>query len=234
MRLLKPLKSGFTLVEIMMGLALSSIVFLGAMNFLSHTVNTDEYQKQMILLQNEASFAMDYMVNDLRMAGFVISNEIDTLGRQPMDWILSGDAVVAGNDRFAVTYENFNNNTDCDGNVPADDIINQYAVDVDGVLTCNTVVLLDNVVSLQILYGMDINDDGRIDRYLKTANAAIGSQDSRYKVIAAKIDLVVRSTRGFGADYQKRFRIVGEADLVFGDNFIYRKYTRTVFLKNMI
>jgi type IV pilus assembly protein PilW len=234
MRLFIVVKSGFTLVEILMGMAISSIVFLGALNFLSNTVNTDEYQKEMMFVQNESSFALDYMVTDLRMAGFVISNEINTLERQPIDWALSGDAVVAGNDRMAVQYENFNNNTDCNGNIPADDIVNQYAVDINGILTCNNTVLLDNVVSFQVLYGMDINDDGRIDRYLKTGNASIGSQDGRYKVIATKIDMIVRSARGFGNAYEKRFRIMGEPELVITDNFIYRKYTRTVFLKNMI
>ena len=102
-------KMGFTLIELSVGIAIASIVFLGALNFITSTVSTDEYQKDMIILQNESKFALDYMTQDLLLAGFSITNESETLEKQPFNWGNTFDSQNGINDSMQVDYENFNN-----------------------------------------------------------------------------------------------------------------------------
>lgn len=227
-------KNGYTIVELMLGLSLASIVFLGALKFINSTVNTDEYQKDMINLQNESNFAISYITSDAKMSGFSISSTISTTNKQPFIWDKTLDNYEGrNNDSIKISYENFDNNTDCDGNDNLENIENMYYVDEFKNLKCNDITLIENVESFQILYGVDINNDFRADRYLKSTEASIASQNPEYTIVSLKIDLLSRNNREFGSQYEKSFNIIGHNKLTFNDMYIYRKHTRIIQLKNM-
>jgi prepilin-type N-terminal cleavage/methylation domain-containing protein len=227
-------KNGFTLLELMIGILVSSIVFFGAITFVQTTVQTDEYQKEMIILQNESKFSIDYLVNDIQLAGFVLSTNSNAYQKQPFIWddtLDSYDSRIS--DSIHIEYDNFNNNTNCSGVSNLTTIRNFYFVNDQDQLLCNDIVLMENVKSLQFLYGVDINGDFRADRYLKSGDASIASLDSRFRIVSVRLDIVTSSETGYGGVYEKSFDIIAEPTITYDDNLIYRHYSRSLILKNM-
>ncbi|MCK5716406.1 MAG: PilW family protein [Thiomargarita sp.] len=65
---------GFTLIEIMVTVLISSILMAGAMQMFISTKNTYDLQSQMVKMQNNARFVMDEMTREIRMAGYAGCN----------------------------------------------------------------------------------------------------------------------------------------------------------------
>ncbi len=63
-------QQGFTLIEIMAAVLISSILMLGAMQMFINTKQTYDLQSQMAKMQNNARFIMDELTREIRMAGY--------------------------------------------------------------------------------------------------------------------------------------------------------------------
>jgi type IV pilus assembly protein PilW len=225
-------KHGYTLIELMVGILISSIVAGGALKFIETAMNTDQYQKATILIQNETKYAVDYLVSDIRMAGFSLTEDLNSFEKQPFDWTNTTDGVGNLPDQIEITYENSQNNTDCNGVSNLAMISNHYYVN-NGNLMCNNQTILDNIEIFEILYGIDLNNNGRVDRYLSATTARPISENSLYRVIAVRFDIISSSENGYSGVYLKSFNISNSRKLDFTDNKIYKSYTRTIMLKNM-
>ena len=64
-------QSGITVVEILVGLALSLIILAGVMHILINNKQTYRVQEAFARLQENGRFAMNFIIKDLRMAGFI-------------------------------------------------------------------------------------------------------------------------------------------------------------------
>jgi type IV pilus assembly protein PilW len=225
-------KKGYTLIELMVGILISSIVAGGALTFIETSMNTDQYQKATILLQNETKYAVDYLVSDIRIAGFALTDDLSSFEKQPFDWANTTDGNAENPDQIQIIYENSQNNTDCSGvsNLPI--ISNRYYVNNNN-LMCNNQIILDNIQVFQILYGIDLKNNGRIDRYLPATTARPISENSLYRIIAVRFDIISSSENGYNGVYLKSFNITNNNKIEFTDNRIYKSYTRTIMLKNM-
>lgn len=64
------LVAGFTLVEVMTALVIGSILMLGAISIMVNSKDTYETQDDLARLQENARFAMNLLIKDIRMAGY--------------------------------------------------------------------------------------------------------------------------------------------------------------------
>jgi type IV pilus assembly protein PilW len=79
-------RKGFTLVEIMVALAISSILMLGIIQVFSNSKRSSKVNEAVSRVQENARFAMEYIITDFRKAGYVgcnadnMRNFVDTSG----------------------------------------------------------------------------------------------------------------------------------------------------------
>ena len=169
-------QSGFSLVELMVAMALGLLITGAALSLFSTNQRMFQLQQGESELQEQGYLAMRFIVEDVRMAGF---HDI-SVGAAPSPVInasspsipASSDGGNSGNDRMTISYHGFR---DCEGNPSAStsrrEIINTYWVDDDGQLKCrgnqavpltSGVTLLDGVESFQVLYGMDTTPNDQV------------------------------------------------------------------------
>ncbi|MEL0082880.1 MAG: PilW family protein [Gammaproteobacteria bacterium] len=65
-----PQQAGFTLVEIMTALVIGAILMLGAITIMVNSKDAYETQDDLARLQENARFAMNLLIKDIRMAGY--------------------------------------------------------------------------------------------------------------------------------------------------------------------
>jgi type IV pilus assembly protein PilW len=204
--------AGFGLVELMVALLLGILV-LGAVLavYLSNT-QAAKFQTGLMRVQENGRFAIDVMSRSIRMAGYddpdtttpsetVGANFIQgTTGSAGAKWAkdnLKSDAATV-----AVDYEGGADIRDCRGApVAAGTVVsNQLAVWIndDGVgrLICSTAngnerELAEGVENMQVLYGIDSNDDGVANRYVDADDVGNWTQ-----VVSLQITLLVNSIEG--------------------------------------
>ncbi len=223
------LKKAYTLSEILIGVTLGIIVSEMAVRMLGNIINTDEYEKNMVTMQSDAMHVAEMLTSDLKKAGLFLN---DNTNNQPFDWTRTSDN-PGSNDSIAITYQNINSEYNCSSFIEMPNINNHYYV-ADGDLYCNNVVLLQNIESFQLLYGIDLNGDGVVNRYLNATQAEPISLDTNYRVVDVKFDITVASTREFTDDYDKIIFTPTEGEQTYSDGKIYRTMSRSTVLKNML
>ena len=151
----------FTLVEMMVAMLIGLIIIAGIVMLFVSSKQTYRLNTAMTHVHDNGRFAMNYLVSDLRKAGWVDS-DIETVDGHslaaPFDQLKDNVAVSGGqaSDGLTVRYYGEEN---CIGDKPSDGIVqNQYQLEAtaDGLpeLKCNGASLIKNVESFQIRYGV--------------------------------------------------------------------------------
>lgn len=253
-------EAGFSLVELIVALALGLLVTLAAVGLF--TTNQRTFQLQMALseVQEGGRFALDYIARDLRRVGLPRPDMI-----RP-DGILLGagnsvnNATVAGTEQDVLVFQ-FYGVRDCEGDVAAGAtvdspvlITHRYDVreNADGVreLFCQGSVdaattgaaLISGVDSFQILYGVDGSVDGaseRADGVPFAANYLTANQLSATDiVVAVRVGLLVHTDENIAglADTDRGFTVLDQAleagEGVLSELRVRRLFTTTVAIRN--
>ena len=222
---------GFTIVEIMVAMAISLILLLGVINIFMASKTSYTLQSGAARLQENARFALDFISRSVGMAGlnmapspaFTVANTLDGGGN-------ASDSIQV-NYKFA---------TDCLGNptgasgVASDlyDIRVEAATGVSN-LYCNNQPLVEGIENMQILYGQDSDADGVADSYVSAANVTDwGSANGG--IASIRIALLVSTVDDAGAtDNTPTFRLLNAPALgPFNDNMLRRVFTRTILVRN--
>ncbi|AUD78572.1 pilus assembly protein PilW [Kangiella profundi] len=162
---MKPLSrsntKAFTLVEMMVAMLIGLIIIAGIVMLFVSSKQTYRLNTAMTHVHDNGRFAMNYLVSDLRKAGWVDSDIVTVDGHSlaaPFDQLTDNIEVTGGqaSDGLTVRYYGEEN---CIGDKPADGIVrNQYQLQAtaDGLpeLKCNGASLIKNVESFQIRYGV--------------------------------------------------------------------------------
>ena len=162
---------GVGLIELMVAMALGALVVIGVIQVFTANRQTFRMQDAMSLTQESGTFAIDFISRDLARAGEDIEPAADD-DITAFDWPNSSDG-GAGNDVLAVVYDReATNGLFCNGeesSAGSTRISNRYWVNADNQLVCQGAefngvaftlvgqpqVLVDNVESFQVLYGVD-------------------------------------------------------------------------------
>ena len=123
---------GFTIVELMVALAITSVLALGAVSFLASATKANRVQSALSGLNLSGRFGLDQLARDIRMSGYRNNNW--TLGSLDNVITATDGAAATGGDSIALLYEG---PRDCNfALAPAGIVLNTYQV-VNGNLECN-------------------------------------------------------------------------------------------------
>lgn len=97
---------GLSMVELLVALALGLIITAAVLQMFLASKTTYRMQEALARVQENGRFAIDYLANDIRMAGYMGCNNVDRLqvnviADPPSDYSFSSSTVVSGDDNVA-------------------------------------------------------------------------------------------------------------------------------------
>jgi type IV pilus assembly protein PilW len=214
---------GFTIVELMVTLAITSVLVLGAITFLASADKSNRVQSALSGLSVSGRFGLDRLSRDIRMSGY---RNIDwTLGALS-DVISAIDGAAAdGGDRIALSYEG---TRDCNyALAPAGIVSNTYRV-VNGNLECNGQTVTSGVQEMQIYLGEDINNNGIANRWMSPGAAGLDLT----RVVSVRVHLLVRTNGNAISSGPQAYYFDSAQQAAVDDGQIRREYSVTVALRN--
>lgn len=204
-------EKGFSLVELMIAMALGTLVTVAAVQLFGTNQRTFQLQQGLTDVQEQGRFALDYISRDLRMMGL---RDPAVAGPEPGLVLLAttvngvvmpasqDDENGSGNDRLTFSFHARAGDADCEGDVTAAAalVANTYWVQNDQLFCAGSVsaltpglVLVVGVDSFQVQVGIDATADGipAAERYLRI-DEVVGTD----QIVSARIALLVRATQG--------------------------------------
>lgn len=222
-RTMKSSLSGFTLIELMITLAITGFLALGAATFFSSADRSNRVQSAMSGMNTSGRFGLDQIARDLRMSGYRDSDW--TAGPLTNVVVVQDGAAATGGDTVQISYEAAR---DCNFAPAVGGLVtNTYRV-VNGALECNDQEVTDGVEQLQIWLGEDIDNDGVANRWL--APGTVGLDMTR--IVAIRSHLLVRSQGSNINTNPQAFYYNNQQQVAVQDGQIRREYTITVALRN--
>jgi prepilin-type N-terminal cleavage/methylation domain-containing protein len=228
--------SGFTIIELMITLAITSFLILGSVTFLVSARNSNQLQSALSNLSSSGRFALDQIARDLRMSGY---RETDWTAGALASVVLGTNADSdVGGDTLTVVYEGFRDcafvqrgvDIDGDGDLDPGIVTNVYQV-VDGELQCNGQTITDGVQEMQIYFGEDTNASNSANRWMAPGEAGLNMQ----RIVSVRIHLLARTNSNNINPGAQRYYFDSEWRNVqdpVDDRQIRREYLITVALRN--
>ena len=215
--------SGFTIVEILVTLAITSFLVLGATTFLATAHVNNRVQQAVSGLSSDGRSGLDRISRDIRMSGY---RETDwSLGAMDNVIVATDGAPAAGGDILAVSYEG---PRDCTyALAPLGVISNTYQV-VNGSLECNGQPITGGVQEMQIYLGEDTDSDSVANRWL--APGTVGLDMTR--IVSVRVHLLVRTNANDISSGAQAYYFNNAMQPAINDGQIRREYSVTVALRN--
>ncbi len=219
--------AGFTLVELMIAMAIGMFLMAGAIGMLSQFRDGHRWLDGFSEVQENGRFAVQFLSRDVRMAGF----PADTFAGQAI--IGTNDDGGNGSDSITVSLES---GFDCLGNAVAGApavAVNRYFIATNA-LRCTgngvgnaTDILVDEIQNMQILYGEDLDGDSRPNRYVTSADVADWNSvvSVHLELLARSQDTVARQPAGYFFD---------GVEYAAGDRRVRRTFVTTVMLRDRV
>lgn len=223
-------QAGFSLVELLIAMALASIIAAGAITMLVSDAQTSRLQLNHVAAYTSGRFAFDFILADLRKAGYT--------NRASVTQIVSGTNTdgFTESDVLRIRYDaSLVGNRDCVGNSivvvnPAQNVVtNEYKVQNIGgvnVLTCNNSLLMPGVDGFQVLFGIDNTGDDVPDTYVKP------SEVNGNNVVTVQIAMLVASQNLIGEEATKQYQLLDVAGTLT-DRRLRTLYTTTERIRNI-
>jgi len=214
---------GFTIIELMVTLAITSILVLGAATFLASAHKANLVQSALSGLGVSGRFGLDQVARDIRMSGYresnwmlgALNNVITAIDRLP----------AIGGDSLTVLYEGVR---DCTYEVMLDGVVtNTYQV-TDGVLECNGQPITRGVQEMQVYFGEDTDNNRVANHWLSPG--AVGLDMSR--VVSVRIHLLVRTNANDISSGPQAYYFDQQLQAAVDDGQIRREYSVTVAMRN--
>ncbi|MBF1801053.1 PilW family protein [Alloalcanivorax profundimaris] len=234
--------AGFSLVELMVAMVLGLLITAAAVSLFSTNQRTFALQQAMSESQEQGQLALRFIGQDLQLTGYV-SDQVSTLNYPGVNletflgMPASADSANGTNDRLTISHHG---RADCTGTTltPAvvTEVANTYWVDDDGNLKCrgnlstDDVILLKDVRSFQVLYGIDQTVDAVAfaSRYVKPDD--VGGRP----VVAVKMALLLEKPLPSmeGAEEEQTFYLLDHQETVNEGRSLRRQFQSTVAIRN--
>jgi len=233
-------QQGFSLVEIMVAMALGLVLLGGTITIYSSSKNSYRLQENIAGLQENARFAIHALRRDVEVAGYPLIRNI-----VPFNAALTLDGGGNNSDQITTQYRSDAQfNTDCLGAFVAAGnlVINRYSIDANNNLRCQgnsgTQTLVENVNNLQALYGIDTDLDGTANLYATATEVNLGTVNAGApdwgRVVSLRLALLVRSDSTLDQAQQQTYTLLDAPAINMNDGVIYRVFTTTIPLRNRI
>ncbi len=214
---------GFTIIEMMVTLAITSVLVLGAMTFLASADKSNRVQSALSGLNVSGRFGLDQLARDIRMSGYRDSDW--TLGALNNVINATDGAAAAGGDSLALLYEGAR---DCTYEPMLTGIVlNTYQV-VNGNLECNGQTITGGVQEMQIYLGEDTDNNGVANRWLSPGTAGLDMT----RVVSVRVHLLVRTNGNAISSGPQAYYFNNVQQAAVNDGQVRREYSVTVALRN--
>ena len=233
---------GFTIIELMITMTITSFMILGSVTFLVSARNSNQLQTALSDLNSSGRFGLDQISRDLRMSGY-----------REEDWTAGAlDTVIYavhgepedGGDTIGIVYEGYRDcgfvsvgtMEDLDGDgvdeTPRPGLVsNAYQV-VDGSLLCNGQPITGGVEEMQVYFGEDTDANESPNRWIAPSTVGLNME----RVVSVRIHLLARTNGNTDLSqgvqrywFDNTYR--NETDPV-DDGQVRREYVVTVALRN--
>lgn len=206
-------QSGLTLLELMISLALGLLLVTGIGTIYVGSNQAYRVQEQNARIQEAGRFALDVLGRSIRQAGYWTVSISPTdlkncLGYSTATFppTCTGTPIAGTANSVTVQYESAGA-SDCSGATPA--TITEVFDLNGGNLRCTasavTSPLVSNVEDLQLLYGLDTNNDLSVDKFVAAPSAAQQSQ-----IVSVRACILIRSEdRGIATASQRYLNCAG-------------------------
>ena len=214
---------GFTVVELMITLAITSILTIGALNFLASASQTNRLQSALSGLNVSGRFGLDQLSRDIRMSGY---RDSDWTSGPLINVIDATDGLPAdGGDSIVLLYEG---TRDCTyAPAVAGIVTNTYQV-VNGNLECNGQAIAGGVQEMQIYLGEDTDNNGVANRWMSPGMAGLDMT----RVVSVRIHLLARTNGNAISSGPQAYYFNNAQQAAVDDGQIRREYSVTIALRN--
>lgn len=217
---MKQLPRGFTLVELLISIALGATILLATTQLFVEGRDGFQYQSQWRELHERGRHLMQFFTTELRKAGYPTStfsgtalNGSDDDSGDTLTLSYQGAKDCAGSSASTIQYYLDATDLRCDGNGAASPTPQTLTSHVDG---------------LQFRYGIDGDGDGSIERYL---NASAVSDWNSVKSIT--VSVLLRSGQAVRQSSDTAvYTLLGVGHGPFNDHHLRKAYQTTVELRN--
>ncbi len=214
---------GFTIVELMITLAIASILTIGALNFLASASQTNRLQSALSGLNVSGRFGLEQLSRDIRMSGY--RNSDWTLGALSNVITATDGAAATGGDSIALLYEG---TRDCNfALAPGGVVSNTYQV-VNGTLECNGQPVTGGAQEMQVYFGEDTDSNRVANRWLSPGTAGLDMT----RIVSVRIHLLVRTNANAISSGPQAYYFNNAQQAAVDDGQIRREYSVTVALRN--
>lgn len=249
---LKHKQHGFTLIEIMIAITIGLVMLAGVLQISQANKESSRLQRNMGFVQENMRIAMELLTRDIRMAGFndtlaiatpqpafinVVAPTIDIPAVNDDPRSRTADGGADNNDQITLAYQF---DTDCLGQEAVLDpdtgnrfTTNHYFISNDRLMCRGSIgtaqPLVDNVESLQILYGENTDDDpGSANRYVRADQ--VGDMAN---VVSVRVGMRFISREAVrSAIDTNSYALLDAAPFVPNDRLLRREITTTISLRN--
>ena len=253
---------GFTLTELLIALGIGTSVLAGMIQMLASSNQLLRNQQELSLMQENGRYTISIMSRLLRQAGFDITTQANAIrGCNDTPTCVTDATVpnitvtgVIGDTLQVMSDSRRDSITDCQGNLPApiidlSDVVNIFYVkndpdneDIPSLFCFSSnankeVAMIDHVQNMQVLYGVDTDNDQSANQYLNAASIAADASISMEDVVTLRIGLlVIAANNTKSRDDTKSYEVAGttiagdsEADFI---RRLKRVFNVTVDLRN--
>lgn len=229
--------SGFTLVELLVGITLSLIILGATVSIYVSTKQTNLVNEGSINIQNDSQLAMLVLKKNIQRTGWVNDTNTAVYGLNQAITAASSDGGATNPDVIAVSFESCDsssNRNDCrsDGTDAADCngvavaggsvITNEYKIS-NGSLVCNNVALVDNVDNFQVEYGF-FNGSG-------VEYTSLDNVTDRSKIITVRFGVIIGTDNPIPNGKNQTVKLFG-TDYSYTDKKLRRVFSSTVPILN--
>jgi len=243
-------QAGITLLEVMIGVFLSTLLISGIVQLLAGSVSAYRLQLSQSQIEESGRYARDVLITHISQAGF-----------QPKPWqnlsdfpALTDEAIEGGSstaDQLGLQrwsrsncYGNENPVTDVDGQ-PAFYLLQvrfkvnntnnlamtcRYGPDVAGLTTqMNNFGLIEDVESMQVLYAEDRNGDDIADGWVKAQ-----SWSEEGNIRAVKVALLLATRQAFDQTVSRQITLLDESITTPADGHLRRVKSLTTAIRGRL
>ncbi len=209
---------GVTLVELMIAMLVGLFLMGGMLMVFDRTKQAYRYQNGLAEVQEQGRFAIAFLTQSLRVAGF------------PADNPPAGNKIQGTDGATDAVTVRLRDNRDCRDIATAGVAVNRFRINASN-LECSGDgitwdIYVQNVEDMQILYGEDLDADGVANRYVTATEGPTWAN-----VVTARVSLLARSTDFAASVPEDHVNLSGNI-VAAADNRLRRSFSTTISLRN--
>lgn len=209
---------GMTLVEMLIAMVVGLFLMGAMLTVFDRNKQAYRYQNGLAEVQEQGRFAISFLTENLRVAGF------------PGDNPPAANKIEGTDGATDTVTIRFRDNLDCLDVARLGVAVNRFRINA-GNLECSGDgitwdIYVQNIEDMQILYGEDLTADGSANRYVTATQAPTWAN-----VVIARVSLLARSADRVAEQSEDHVDLNGNI-VAAQDNRLRRTFSTTITLRN--